>query len=109
MKKIPILICIDVEPEARQIDSAAAVDWNGFEETASLFSEIRPRLEEATGAPARYSWFFRMDPQVKHTYGAAGWVATRYREAIGKLESAGDELGLHTHAWRWDEGSRRWT
>jgi hypothetical protein len=108
MRRIPVIICIDVEPDEREIKRGIAKDWEGFEETFKYFSNLRPHLEEATGAPVRFSWFFRMDPQVEHTYGLSWWVAKRYREVIKQLELAGDEIGLHTHAFRWHSGLNRW-
>jgi peptidoglycan/xylan/chitin deacetylase (PgdA/CDA1 family) len=41
-----------------------------------------------------------MDPQVQLLCGSAGWVIERYDAQIETLRSAGDEIGLHTHAWR---------
>lgn len=108
MRKIPVIICIDVEPKEREIDKAIAKDWEGVEETFKFFSNLRPRLEVATRAPVNFSWFFRMDPQIEHTYGLSWWVINRYGEAIKQLEVAGDEIGLHTHAWRWDAGRHKW-
>jgi hypothetical protein len=108
MLKIPVIVCIDVEPEAREIDPYDPADWTGFVSAYHFFSQLRPKLEGATGAPVRFSWFFRMDPQIEHTYSTSSWVVERYPEIFRGLESAGDELGLHTHAWRWDELSRRW-
>ena len=108
MKTIPFIICIDVEPDEREIEQGLASDWIGFEEMARCFNEFRPRLREATGAPVNFSWFFRMDPQIGKVYGSSSWVFTRYREIIKQLELAGDELGLHTHAWRWEDGLSRW-
>ena len=108
MRRIPVIICIDVEPDEREIGGAVAKDWKGFEESFKFFSDLRPHLEKATGAPVRFSWFFRMDPQVEHTYGLSWWVAKRYREVIEQLELAGDEIGLHTHAFRWHSGLNRW-
>jgi hypothetical protein len=108
MPKIPIIICIDVEPDEREIDCKLAKDWEGFEHVFKSFTNVRCRLEEVTGAPANFSWFLRMDPQVKHTYGLHGWVTKRYGDAIRMLEQSRDELGLHTHAWRWDDSLLRW-
>lgn len=107
-ENIPIIICVDVEPEEREIDKNNAKDWQGFEEIFRFLSGVRNRLEKSTEAPVSFSWFLRMDPQIERTYGLAWWVAKRYDEAIAQLESAGDELGLHTHAWRWDTDSLRW-
>jgi hypothetical protein len=108
MHTIPIIACIDVEPDEREIDSTAAKDWQGFEELTRFLGTFRPRLEQATRAPARFSWFLRMDPQIEHTYGLSWWVAKRYRDALATFESAGDEIGLHVHAWRWDQDAARW-
>lgn len=108
MKKIPVIMCIDVEPDAREIDPSERSDWDGFIEAYHFFDQLRPKLESATGAPARFSWFLRMDPQIEHTYGSPSWIVTRYPEIFRELIVAGDELGLHTHAWRWDEVSDRW-
>jgi len=106
MRNIPVMICVDVEPREREIDIAK--DWEGVEETFKFFSNLRPRLEVATGASVNFSWFFRMDPQIAHAYGLPSWVISRYGEAIKLLELAGDELGLHTHAFRWDGGRYKW-
>lgn len=102
------MICIDIEPDERAIDPRVRADWTGFEKSFEFFSELRPRLETATGSPVHFSWFLRMDPQVTHTYGSPDWVVTRYPRLIKDLEAAGDELGIHTHAWRWDEKSQNW-
>lgn len=108
MKKIPMLICIDVEPDERTLAARARPDWTGFEESYEIFGRLRQRLEIATGSPPYFSWFLRMDPQITHTCGSAHWVVTRYPRLIENLHAAGDELGLHTHAWRWDEHSQGW-
>ncbi len=105
---IPIILCIDVEPDERQINCENLKDWEGFPETCQVLSALRPTLAAATGAPAHFSWFLRMDPQIERVYGSSDWVTKRYADIIAQLEKAGDELGLHTHAWRWDETLRRW-
>jgi len=48
-RRIPILICIDVEPNERKLDPQVRVDWTGFEKSYEFFSELRPRLEMVTG------------------------------------------------------------
>jgi len=108
MRKIPVILCVDVEPDEREIESTTVKNWAGFEEVLKFLDSLRGRLEKATEAPVSFSWFMRMDPQIEHTYGLPWWVAKQYREAILQLERAGDEIGLHVHAWRWDAGSNRW-
>jgi hypothetical protein len=108
VKKIPVVMCIDVEPDERLIDPELQEPWAGFELAYDFFSQLRSRLEAATGKPVHFSWFLRMDPQIAHTYGAADWVARRYPSLIDKIRSAGDALGLHVHAWRWEEKVENW-
>ena len=107
MRKIPFIFCIDVEPDERQTNIVIPEDWKGFEEAFNSFNKLRPHLEKATRAPVSFCWFFRMDPQIERTYGQPAWVVERYGEAIKRLEQSGDELGLHTHAFRWYEGLSR--
>jgi hypothetical protein len=108
MENIPVIICIDAEPDDRAIKHGEANDWKGFEETLRYFHDLRTRFAEGTGAPVRFTWFFRMDPQIEHVYGDPRWVAQRYGGEIRELVAAGDDLGLHTHAWRWDAERKRW-
>lgn len=109
MKKIPVVMCIDVEPDERLIDRSVQKDWSGFETTYELFNKLRPRLEAATRSPVHFSWFFRMDAQIASTYGSASWAVTRYRSLIERIKQAGDAIGLHTHAWRWNDSLNKWT
>ena len=108
LNKVPVILCIDVEPDPRHLEPAQLSEWEGFEATAAFFKDIRPRLEEVTGLPVKFNWFLRLDPQVQHVYGTASWVVQRYVRIIEELERAGDEIGLHTHAFRWDEVTRQW-
>ena len=108
MKKIPVVMCIDVEPDERLTDPSVRCDWSGFERTFEFFHKLRPRLETKTDSPVHFSWFIRMDPQIQTTYGSASWAVTRYRPVIERIKQAGDAIGLHTHAWRWNESLNAW-
>lgn len=108
MRTVPVVLCIDVEPDERETDPFRPVDWTGFEAAFECMDALRPRLAQYTGAPVRISWFLRMDPQIEQTYGSASWAVERYPDVFAKLERAGDELGLHVHAWRWQPERSRW-
>jgi hypothetical protein len=108
MEKLPIAICIDVEPDERAIDPRVAADWLGFEKTFEFFERLRPQLEDVTGAAAHFSWFVRMDPQIAQAYGSPAWSVARYGKLLDRLLASGDEIGLHIHAWRWDEAFGNW-
>jgi hypothetical protein len=107
-KKIPVIMCIDVEPDERVVDRCDRVPWEGLELSYEFFFQIRSRLASATGSHVHYSWFFRMDPQVAETYGSAAWPVRHYSRYIEDFARNGDEIGLHTHAWRWDEAQNSW-
>jgi hypothetical protein len=104
----PLVFAIDVEPDDPEFPPGSSAPWLGFERCVDLFDAIRDGLMRATGAPVRLSWFLRMDPQIERGYGAAAWAAERYASMFDRLRQSGDEIGLHTHASRWDESASRW-
>src|SRR6185295_11929581 len=61
-----------------------------------------------TGAPVRYTWTLRIDPQVAQVYGHAAWLVDRYGARIDASIRAGDEIGIHPHFHRWDSRARTW-
>jgi hypothetical protein len=107
-ERIPVILCIDIEPDDRITDRNDRRPWKGFEASFQFFSTLRERLAEATGKPAHYSWFVRLDPQVALTYGSPSWPVDEYSNAIGDLARQGDEIGLHAHAYRWDDLESGW-
>jgi hypothetical protein len=107
-RKIPILIIVDAEPDARQLVPGQTIPWSGFERFCALISSRRAALRDRTGAPATFSWFWRMDRQIELTYGAADWAVRSYAGQVADLNRQGDEAGLHVHAFRWDAGPGRW-
>ena len=106
--KIPVILCIDVEPNRRLFDPGSREPWSGFERSYEFFNALRSRLAKATGSPVHFSWFFRMDPQVETGYGSSEWCPRTYPQWMRALKENGDELGLHAHAWRWDAAGERW-
>ncbi len=106
--EVPVVLCIDVEPDPLVFDPADPPPWLGFERLVQRLPALRRRLSEITGAPAAFTWFLRMDPQVAETWGSPAWVAEKYGGPLAELTGAGDELGLHTHVWRWETKTREW-
>jgi hypothetical protein len=106
--EIPVVVCVDVEPDARVFDPDDAPDWIGFERCVERLPALRERLESATGAPVALTWFVRMDPQVAQAYGSPTWAAETYADQFAELLEGGDQLGLHTHQWRWDPNAGEW-
>ena len=105
---IPVIFCVDVEPDPRQVNRDAREPWVGYEATQRYMRDLRTRIEALTGAPAHFSWFLRMDLQVSVPYGSATWVADAYRAHMDEIQQAGDEIGVHPHPYRWLEDQRAW-
>jgi hypothetical protein len=106
--KLRVVVCWDAEPDLRILEPGAAGPWAAFEELLPRIEALRARLAKFTLAPASFSWFLRMDPQIEEMWGSAGWVAEHYATALADLEAHGDELGLHTHTWHWDAKPSTW-
>ena len=104
---IPVIFCVDVEPDPRLVNHDAPEPWVGYEITQRYLRELRPRIEAVTGAPVHYSWFLRIDAQIE-PYGSATWVVDRYGAHMEEIQRAGDEIGVHPHAYRWLENERSW-
>jgi hypothetical protein len=103
-----VIFCVDVEPDLRQVSRDAREPWAGYEFTQCYLRDLRPRIEALTGAPAHFSWFLRMDPQVAEPYGSPTWVVDAYREHMDEIQREGDEIGVHPHPYRWLENERAW-
>jgi peptidoglycan/xylan/chitin deacetylase (PgdA/CDA1 family) len=98
----------DCEPDPRLVRRDSPANWTGFARFFDYLSEQREAIRARTYAPARFSWFWRMDLQIEDAYGGADWPLRTYAQQLAEAERRGDETGLHTHAWRWDDGHREW-
>ncbi len=108
MSRIPVILTCDLEPADRETAIGEAGDWAGLEEVVQGISALRPRLAKATGAPVHFNWFLRLDPQVEKSYGSATWLTDRHGPMIRALAAEGDELGIHAHAYHWDDATATW-
>lgn len=106
--RIPILILVDCEPDPRLVRRDRLAKWLGFERLYEVLSDRREALGAHTCAPAHFSWFWRMDLQVEVAYGGADWALRTYAHHLDECERIGDEIGVHAHAWRWDDGHNEW-
>lgn len=107
-ERIPVLVIVDVEPDERQPLPGTVVSWQGFDKAWDLLSDLRPRLAAATGTPASFCWYLRMDPQIRVLHGDAEWIVHRHRRRFDTAAELGDEIGVHPHAHRWLPDRRTW-
>lgn len=105
---VPIVLAVDVESDARHVAPGGGVEIAGLLRTLEVLGALRPRLEDATGAPVRFAWFVRMDPQTASQGARPDALVEAAHTAFESIRSAGDAIGLHTHAGRWDAAARRW-
>lgn len=105
---VPVVIGVDVEPDARVVDLADP-SWRS---TALFFDQmpgLRRQFAEASGGSSlRVTWFPRADPQVAKANGSAAWALHHFGKDWKAVREAGDEIGLHMHPWRWDEHKASW-
>lgn len=105
---MPVVLAVDVEPEPGGGTWRDARPWRGFERWLEVMPRLRDNLERLTGAPARFAWYVRCDPQIADVYGDAAWAADKYARGFDELRAAGDELAIHPHAWRWNGDAGHW-
>jgi hypothetical protein len=104
-RPVPAVLCIDVEPDPRRVPMPDPEPrFPGFEALLSQIDAVRARLAASTGRPCALTWFLRMDLQMVIAYGSARFIADRYPADLARLRAAGDELGVHPHSYRWQDG-----
>lgn len=69
------MLAFDIEPDDRVGIPApgSKVDWSGVPATFDFVDGWRDRLAEATGHPAAFSWYVRMDPAITSLHGDPCW------------------------------------
>lgn len=106
--EIPTVLIIDVEPDDPAPRRAHREPWTGFEAWFERAKRLRGAYEAATGREVHFNWYLRMDPQITYLCGDPAWVADANGSQLAELRAAGDQLGVHPHAWRWEEPPGRW-
>lgn len=101
MTELPVVVCIDVEPDERLPDPRGRATLDGFEATVAAVQRLRGALEEATRSPVAFTWTVRMDPQIDVLYGSPSWLWDRCAPALEAAVATGDSIGLHVHTFRW--------
>lgn len=104
---VPVILGVDVEPDARVVDLRNP-SWDATAAFFSKVADLRRRAAAVAGAPLRFTWFPRADPQVEIANGSAGWALENFRADWNAVRLEGDEIGLHMHPWRWDEAAGGW-
>ena len=101
---IPVVLCIDAEPDPRALQARAPAPCAGLDQLLTLEPALRDRLSAAADRAAEFTWCLRIDPQMTEAYGSPTWMVTEYESAWSVFRDQGDNLGIHPHAWRWQDG-----
>jgi hypothetical protein len=105
---IPVVLCVDIEPDGRTFTLDREPDVRGFDCFREQLDDLRAALSPPAAGTARFNWFVRMDPQIEAGYGSASRLGEIFRDTLLGYERQGDELGLHVHDWRWQESEQEW-
>jgi len=101
---LPVVLCIDAEPDPRELPSRAPAPCAGLDKLLTLEPALRDRLSAAADRAAEFTWCLRIDPQMAEAYGSSTWIVTEYEAAWSAFRDRGDNLGIHPHCWRWQDG-----
>ena len=104
----PVILAIDLEPEAILIERDGSSPWSGAREAFEFVNALREYARAASGNPAAVTWALRMDRQILESYGSEDYGVQLFGAQIAEAERRGDEVGLHTHFYRWDPTMRQW-
>jgi len=107
-RKIPIVICVDVEPDERQIKLSKSDPWYGYEKAYRALNHFRRQVIQSTGSQVHFLWCYRLDPQVEAIYNTPLYPFVHYPEYIDHLVEENDEIGIHPHPIRWDSTRKEW-
>jgi hypothetical protein len=99
-----VVLAFDLEPVPRLPVQSDGSHWDGFRASVVLVRRLREGLSRTQSVVPSFTWLVRMDPQIERVYGHFGWIAERFAADLDELERDGDEIGLHTHLYRWDDG-----
>ncbi len=100
----PVVFCIDVEPDFRTVVSGRASAWDSFPE----FIDYLKPLRDLSAEPQHFNWFIRLDAQTQALFGDAAWPLKHFEQQLSALVACGDEVGLHTHAFRQHAETQAW-
>jgi len=97
-----------MEPDGYVFPLDQPSPWMGVERLTREVPRIRSALEGATGASAGFCWGLRMDPQIALAYGSPAYALERFGAFFDEAMAAGDAVGVHPHAWRWEAERQVW-
>lgn len=107
--RTPVALVLDVEPDPRLVYEPDPRHWDGLRAMLAFASRLRVALSPGQPSVPTFTWMLRMDPQMRRVYGSNAWVPGRFRAELEAVAAAGDDLGLHTHLYRWEEHRGDWT
>ena len=106
--EVPTILSFHVEPDRYQIGRDGPGTWHGYDLMHGLAETLRCELIDRAGTEARFSWHFRMDPQIAQTHPSADYAVSAFPKRFEQLVDAGDFFGIHVHPLRWSEQRDLW-
>ena len=107
-QRVPAFLSVHVEPDAYQLGPAGPASWTGYDALHQLMSSLRAELAERQGVTPRFSWMFRMDPQIAATNPTGAHAVSGFGDRVAGLANQGDVFGIHVHPLRWSNERELW-
>ena len=111
---VHVVISCDVDPDRERfldgVPPAASgrLTWCGVDEGIPALKESLRGLTDHEGREPVFTWFLRVDDQIRQVEGSYAWFAGSRAALIEALTSTGDELGWHPHFWRREASGGPW-
>ena len=111
---VHVVISCDVDPDRERfldgVPPAAAgkLTWRGVDEGIPALKESLRGLTDHEGREPVFTWFLRVDDQVRQVEGSYAWFAGSRARLLEALTATGDELGWHPHFWRQEAPGGQW-
>lgn len=100
-----VVLSCDVDHDRERIIEGIAPDtmsWRGALEGIPALKTSLRGLRDAAGREPVFTWFLRVDDQVRLHHGTFSWFVTSQTALLTALTDSGDELAWHPHFWRRD-------
>lgn len=103
----PLLIALTFDTDADHFDqsllpagAAPDVTWRGVAEGIPAILDVARSYHDSDGNAARFTWFVRVDNQIKELHGDAAHLLSKHWDMWQRCIAEGDEIGWHPHLYR---------
>lgn len=86
--------------------ASRGLQWKGVEKGIPLLVKTLRGYRDSFGNKLKFTWFVRVDNQLRNIYGHATYLLEKYKDIWKALIEKEDEMGWHPHLYR--KSGERW-